>query len=360
MGFTLIELLVVIAIIAILIALLLPAVQQAREAARRTQCRNNVKQIGLALHNYLSSFKMFPQSNTNGQDCSCGPGGLCCDGGVQPGDPYAFRFPNHLSWRVKILPYIEQQNVYNQFNFGGWAYGWGTADPSTIAGTPIPGYLCPSDNTPTGVPYVSNGGVPSVSATTYGNNYTSMTSYSPKSHEGIFTDGWTLPYFGGADGSNANVMRWKSYGGLPIQNLSIRDFTDGTSNTIQVVEKYRGKSYTMTTTTAINKDTGVFTSAGWGPTDHTGYMCGIWSWEMGICPTSSVRTPNDPRGDEVDYLDAGGLTMRTNSGASSAHPGGVMVLTADGSVHFVGNNVDLQTWRNSTTPTNGETKTLEY
>src|SRR5262245_60347417 len=96
-GFTLIELLVVIAIIAVLIALLLPAVQQAREAARRTQCRNNLKQIGLALHNYHDVFSIFPPGNLQI--------GECCNA------------DNEITWAISILPYIEQTNLQNQYNF---------------------------------------------------------------------------------------------------------------------------------------------------------------------------------------------------------------------------------------------------
>src|SRR5579859_7854071 len=91
-GFTLIELLVVIAIIAVLVALLLPAVQQAREAARRSQCKNNLKQFGLALHNYHDAYKMFP------------PGG----------DAQSWGNSNWLNWQAKILPFIDQGPLYNQ------------------------------------------------------------------------------------------------------------------------------------------------------------------------------------------------------------------------------------------------------
>ena len=100
-GFTLIELLVVIAIIAILIALLLPAVQQAREAARRTQCKNNLKQIGLALHNYLDVTQVLP------------PGWIAVD---DTGAPSAHEGTSGVGWATMILPYMGQANIYNQFN----------------------------------------------------------------------------------------------------------------------------------------------------------------------------------------------------------------------------------------------------
>ncbi len=129
-GFTLIELLVVIAIIAILIALLLPAVQQAREAARRSQCRNNLKQLGLALHNYHDNFKMFPLSQL---------------GGVT----------GQSDWRghsaqTMILPYIDQAPLYNRYNMDVWAW-WdtGKGPPNDAAGgaahAKIPAFRCPSN-----------------------------------------------------------------------------------------------------------------------------------------------------------------------------------------------------------------------
>jgi len=107
-GFTLIELLVVIAIIAILIALLLPAVQQAREAARQTQCKNNLKQLGLALHNYHDVFKTFPSSAIWGVRLTANP------------DTYG---PYHHTWLTALLPYFDQQTLYNQVNYNIPAWG---------------------------------------------------------------------------------------------------------------------------------------------------------------------------------------------------------------------------------------------
>ncbi len=122
-GFTLIELLVVIAIIAILIALLLPAVQQAREAARRSTCKNNLKQIGLALHNYNDTHKVLPPGWVSLTNVS--------------GD-------RRHGWSAFILPFLDQVNLYNDINFEGQP----TTGASSISGNVIPAYLCPSDPTP--------------------------------------------------------------------------------------------------------------------------------------------------------------------------------------------------------------------
>ncbi len=123
-GFTLIELLVVIAIIAILIALLLPAVQQAREAARRTQCKNNMRQIGLAFHNYHDTHQRFPQPSMIGLSVSTG---LVMRSGS--------------SWCTMLLPYIEQANVYAQYNSSMSPYD---AANAAAVQTVIPGFMCPS------------------------------------------------------------------------------------------------------------------------------------------------------------------------------------------------------------------------
>jgi len=131
-GFTLIELLVVIAIIAILIALLLPAVQQAREAARRTQCRNNLKQIGLALHNYENSSSMFPPAKIFGSETQ-GQGWIR---------------GNSMSWRVLILPFNDQAPVYNQINFSEWIEQRTLTNTlAPFKGKVFPAYICPSDPT---------------------------------------------------------------------------------------------------------------------------------------------------------------------------------------------------------------------
>jgi len=184
-GFTLIELLVVIAIIAILIALLLPAVQQAREAARRTECKNNLKQIGLALHNYHDSFGSFP------------PGWVSA-GGV-----------NNFGWSVFIFPQIEQNNVYSALNF---LAAYTTADTNLQA--PLPAFRCASD---TGS--ANFGGLAR-------SNYAGVIMYTyttPSATTVTNASGATATHGGGSFGLNSK--------------RSFRDYRDGTSATIIVGER---------------------------------------------------------------------------------------------------------------------------
>src|SRR5262249_41077387 len=154
-GFTLIELLVVIAIIAVLIGLLLPAVQSAREAARRIQCTNNLKQIGLALHNYHDAFGVFP------------PGGIT---GFKPTEGDIWR-ANLMSWRGLILPGMEQNPLYNGINFDTQADVDGNVSFYTLYTTGMSTWLCPSDGTngggllPLGGPAGQWTGVPTNPAT---------------------------------------------------------------------------------------------------------------------------------------------------------------------------------------------------
>jgi prepilin-type N-terminal cleavage/methylation domain-containing protein/prepilin-type processing-associated H-X9-DG protein len=212
-GFTLIELLVVIAIIAVLIALLLPAVQSAREAARRAQCVNNLKQIGLAMHNYHQALGCFP------------PGGVGASSTVYPGSSAAWG--NWSSFSM-MLPYIEQQVIYNACNFmhvnQGYDDGLGGIINSTATRTTINAFLCPSS------PRLNGGGYQSYYGTTFPNiNY-------------FASVGSSLNQYGGNASSNGSAgMAWTANGLSAAPNgmfqvfgpaFTVADVTDGTSNTI--------------------------------------------------------------------------------------------------------------------------------
>lgn len=207
-GFTLVELLVVIAIIGILVALLLPAVQAAREAARRMQCTNNTKQLALALHNYHDVYKAFPQGVTWGNDRAAG----------SPKPPY-----NH-TWLTAILPYIEQKPLYDQINLNAPAFG------QPHLATVVANLLCPSDNA------MKNRNLRLL--TKHGNVEVAITNYAAS--EGYHW--WDNAIIG-------NWAPWNTWGwgaGDPtgdyngvfscLKNRTLGDIKDGTANTCFIAE----------------------------------------------------------------------------------------------------------------------------
>jgi len=200
-GFTLIELLVVIAIIAVLIALLLPAVQQAREAARRTQCKNNMKQFGIALHNYHDTFQMFPIGGFR-QGTNIGTG---------------------MSWHVGVLPYVDQAPLYNQFNFNVIQYNHASNLPLSM-NTP-PGFFCPS-----GQLNRSNNGSEQV-----GSQFASSVHYygvmGPKGTNPVSGAAYSVDTSAGGHGDFSRA-------GLMGRHVSRRmaDVIDGTSNSLALGE----------------------------------------------------------------------------------------------------------------------------
>lgn len=293
-GFTLIELLVVIAIIAVLVALLLPAVQQARESARRSQCKNNLKQIGVALMAYQEALGMFPQAKVYS------PNLTQCQSWISG---------NGLSWRVMILPYMDQVTIYEGINFSEWiecrTFTPSTIDP--IRNRVIPSYFCPSDPT-----NKSNG-------THAGANYAAMASAAKNAVN--------PPALGGC--GSTGFSHGDDTGGLSMSGRRLEGITDGLSNTALVGEVFRGKSF-------------------WnlcGSYDQTGLRCHRWYEESGWCGADTARGPNNPLRDEIDWNDTDYWSMGGARPVSSAHVGGAHVTMGDGSVRFVSDNIDLTTWR---------------
>lgn len=318
-GFTLIELLVVIAIIAILIALLLPAVQQAREAARRTQCKNNLKQIGLALHNYLDVHSGFPPSfvsdqNTSGTDLS--------DGG-------------EWSIQARLLPFLEQANIYNVADL---SQDYGNAVNASIKTMRVASYLCPSE--------------PNDRARV--NSSTGQAEHYPLSYG----------FNGGTWRVWVNGTRQPGDGAFaPNAAFKPRDFIDGTSNSLGFSE--------FKTFTAYNRDgeTGTATIpssaaavsalvAGGGSSKpnsgHTEWVDGRvhqTGFTVTLAPNSEVLVAGGDREDEGDYTSCredAGCTGPTYAAvtARSWHVGIVNSLLMDGSVRSISENIDLGTWRN--------------
>lgn len=292
-GFTLIELLVVIAIIAILVALLLPAVQQAREAARRSSCKNNLKQLSLALHNYHDTHQTFPIGN------SC--------------HNHATRAVTErgLTWWYQLLPFVEQGPLYDQLDF--------TIDDElynqTINGVQLrfdgTAYSiidCPSDPTPNYRTASPRG--------FYGNYAGSMGSHEP----------WLfLP----------DRCQTTALGGEGIffadSKIRMRDITDGTSNTIMLGE--------------------LLISDGQTQFDVRG---SIWYGYHGGGLFTTNNPPNWSLGDKLNsvWCDSGTKTPCNDSlpqrtiAARSAHAGGINASLADGTVHFLSENIDAQLWAN--------------
>ena len=317
-GFTLIELLVVIAIIAVLIALLLPAVQAAREAARRAQCINNLKQVGIAMHNYHGAINSLP-SGVYG----------CCNG----------------TWQTFIMPYMELGTMSNAYNFNASRYSdpWNT----TVTYSTLGSFLCPSDTpskpTSTALGAANNG---KISAHNYVANF-GQTDVDQQTN--IVVDavyGGTLPFLGApfswiAPYSNGNHNASPAKG----RAINFASITDGLSNTILCSELVVGKASDLR---------------------------GVTWWADAAHFTTNLP-PNSTLPDKMYSASACGYpgngntpcVVATTAGSSSTlpplyqsarshHPGGVNSLMADGSVKFLKNSINVRTWRALSSTQGGE------
>lgn len=323
-GFTLIELLVVIAIIAILIGLLLPAVQKVRESAARAQCTNNLKQIGLALHNYHDTNNSFPPGYIDGNtDPNSTP-----DNDVGPG----------WGWASLLLPYVEQQNVYNQINF---SVGVGHGTNAAICQMQLKIYQCPSDGVQ------QNFTVWPTSVVVAHGNYVGCNGW-----EECFTGAGGNPAGGsGTDGLTGGFgaagvgLFWRN------SHNRIANVSDGLSNTIVVGERCAAHS-PSTWTGAV-----------------TGGQCPAW---MSTLPwTTPYSPPPGPAYDNADYDEALVLAHCNATHLPSADnpiydpdtfwsmhtPRGANFLFGDGSVHFLGSSIDPMTYQYLATIAGGEIST---
>jgi prepilin-type N-terminal cleavage/methylation domain-containing protein/prepilin-type processing-associated H-X9-DG protein len=328
-GFTLVELLVVMAIIAVLIGLLLPAVQKVREAAARVQCQNNLKQVGLALHNYHDANDTFPPGET-------GPSG------VPPND----------AWPSYLLPFIEQDNIYRGVSKTLWGYWAGYAPPSPYKTGPPKGSYGPGPIDPD--PVRRNHYLATISIIK-----TYQCPSSPEKQRGnifgiefttgnFFDDVGVLMYSGIA-GSSRDGSVCSQRGVFYYRSKTrITDITDGTSNTMVVAETSgltQGQVLNAYGSTSDNV-------ASWniGSSNSTGLCTG----NTGV--TGSLRTITYPINGPYFYcgysptspLWVGPCTLSTISQASlkSNHTGGINVLLGDGSVHFLAQNTNLVTLQN--------------
>lgn len=281
-GFTLIELLVVIAIIAVLIALLLPAVQQAREAARRSQCRNNLKQIGLAMQNYHDNCKSLPVGQFS-----------CCWG----------------TWVVEVLPYIDQTPLFkkwvsrNMYDSPTGGFRYSDAPNRPVVSTRLGAMTCPSDrpNTP----------IATITSHNYAVNH-GNTTYTQGTYNGVA--------FGGAP-----------FGFNPTYRASaLSDIRDGTSSTLLVAEVVQGTGSDLRGFTWWG-DNSNFT-AHYPPNSsipdriYTGVYCVNQPIDNLPCAVSTAADP-------------------ARVGARSRHTGGVQAVFCDGASRFINQSIDVQLWR---------------
>jgi prepilin-type N-terminal cleavage/methylation domain-containing protein len=355
-AFTLIELLVVIAIIAVLIALLLPAVQQAREAARRTQCKNNLKQIGLAMYNYESSYGRFPVP------CMLTVGGL---------GPAVGGMSTSNVWSLAILPFIDQGNVYNSYNFNLTA--WDTAN-QTAGQTVIGGYLCPS------TPRASQGITYTIPSALWGGLITAnmtLTNAAATDYVALTrVDSGFMDTASGTTSFTSDLHGW-AQGGLVSNNPAytpsqsaiadggrISDVTDGVSNTLMIGEVCGRNSlyrtgYKSVPVTATMTDESTWNSMVGG---------GAWvdpfngNWELiGRNPDGTGNFDGESSYGGTCFINCSNARAQYTqpfqlaAGLYSWHAGGAQVLVCDGTVRYLSQNMSALTFGGLMSRSGGET-----
>ena len=296
-AFTLVELLVVIAIIGILVGLLLPAVQAAREAARRMQCSNNLKQWALSFHNHHDVFKQFPKGSSNGNVLK------------------------RQTWVMYLWPYMEQTNLYNMADLKEHFY----QPPNTIHGTMngptgrrVPAYLCPSDN---------------------GNPDQNGAGQTYQRTRGNYVVNWGNSWYGQNPQPAGHAPFYHIDGNRTKPGKTTMSMPDGTSNTLLMSEYLLARSSNDNDWRGdIHNDDGIFRF-------HTLLTPNTSSPD--IIRNGWFQTPNDPQ------MPAAAGTEQRNA-ARSRHTGGVSTANCDGSVHFVSNSIAQIVWQGMGSMDGGE------
>ncbi|MEX0793155.1 MAG: DUF1559 domain-containing protein [Pirellulaceae bacterium] len=324
-AFTLVELLVVIAIIGVLVALLLPAVQQAREAARRSSCSNQLKQLGLALHLYHDTYLKFPI-------------GAGHDGSTYTSGSYTSQ---RSPWSVALLPYIEQTAIYERYNFAGASYSYSLeagsahADNRAVATTPMKAYTCPS----------------------YGGYNGLHTNYFGVMGGGVLETAYS------ATGSNLGRAMWEN--GILYRNsrVGMNGITDGTTNTLALGETIYQRAPLRDSSASQHYFTWA-SSIRMGQPPIPGTMAGVtdvpingWKGDGGMDDTAFIASEANSRGtirSGTSSTAAPAVNCLQCRAFSSRHPGGAQFCMASGSVQFLSDTIDLAILRRLAIRNDGE------